>query len=213
MNVENRVNQESGATMENPSPSARQGDSSLPGAGEDRRRFLAQAITLVLGTVSLLVPAVVGIVAYLNPLRWKGQTGEWVRLASLEMLPKDGTPRTFSVIADRTDAWNRFPNEPIGAVFLRRTGDEAKPVLALQVICPHAGCSIQYIKSAEGGYFFCPCHRASFDLSGERLHVKSNKSPRGLDELEVDKERARQGEIRVKFQNFKMGISDPEPRT
>ena len=172
-------------------------------ASADRRGFFAQAITLVLGTVSLLVPAVVGIVAYLNPLRQKGRAGVFMRLASLAELPEDGTPRKFSVIADRTDAWNRFPNEPIGAVYLRRTSDKADPVVALQVICPHAGCSVEYKASAEGGKFFCPCHSASFGLSGQRLD-KTSPSPRSLDTLEVKIENS---EILVKFQNFESGTA------
>lgn len=172
-------------------------------AAEGRRGFFARAITLVLGTISLLVPAVVGIVAYLNPLRQKGQAGVFMRLASLAELPEDGTPRKFSVVADRTDAWNRFPNEPIGAVYLRRTSDKADPVEALQVVCPHAGCSVEYKTSADGGKFFCPCHSASFGLSGQRLD-KTSPSPRSLDTLEVKIENA---EVLVKFQNFESGTA------
>ena len=81
------------------------------------------------------------LLAALNPLRQKSQSGQFMRLASLDLLPEDGTPRKVAVIADRTDAWNRYPAEPIGAVFLRRSGGD---VLALQVICPHAGCSIGF---------------------------------------------------------------------
>jgi len=163
----------------------------------------------VLGTVSLLVPAVVGIVAYLNPLRQKGHTGVFMRLASLAELPEDGTPRKFSVVADRTDAWNRFPNEPIGAVYLRRTSDKADPVAALQVICPHAGCAVEYKASAEGGKFFCPCHGASFGLSGQRLD-KTSSSPRSLDTLTVKIENS---EISVKFQNFESGTAKKVEKT
>jgi len=170
-------------------------------ADENRRGFLAQAIAVVLGAVALLVPAVVGIVAFLNPLRQKGLAGEFMRLTSLDVLPEDGTPRKFPIIADRTDAWNRFPNEPVGAVFLRRTGEKQQPVAALQVVCPHAGCSVQYQASPEGGKFFCPCHAASFDLAGMRLD-KTSPSPRDLDTLEVKIENS---DVLVKFQNFETG--------
>ena len=91
------------------------------------------------------------------------------------MLPDDGTPRKVPVIADRTDAWNTYPAEPIGAVFLRRTGGK---VTALQVICPHAGCSINFEGSAAAGKFFCPCHAASFDLAGKRTDRDLAQSPR-----------------------------------
>ena len=88
-----------------------------------------------------------------------------MRWTSLDTLPDDGTPRKVAVIADRTDAWNRFVNEPIGNVFLRRAGQTGE-VVALQVVCPHAGCSINYQATDAGGKFFCPCHAASFDLTG-----------------------------------------------
>src|SRR5574340_789720 len=167
--------------------------------GETRRGFLAQAVAILGGAVALLVPAAAGIVAFLNPLRQKSQVGDFVRLTTLEVLPEDGTPRKFPIIADRVDAWNRFPKEPIGAVYVRRTGKNQ--VEALNVICPHAGCAIQYEASADGGRFFCPCHAASFDLAGTRLDATS-PSPRPLDTLEAKVE----GDaVLVKFENFKTG--------
>lgn len=192
--------------MENPSePLAGQ---SQPAAdepaccGENRRGFIAQAIALVVGTVTIVVPAVVGIVAFLNPLRQRSQAGMAVRLTTLDVLPEDGTPRKFPIIADRVDAWNRFPNEPIGAVYLRRSG--AKAVEAIQVTCPHAGCKVKFEATADGGKFFCPCHGASFDLSGKRLDATS-PSPRDLDTLDVEIRDA--GDVWVKFQDFQTGTS------
>ncbi|HYW79289.1 MAG TPA: Rieske (2Fe-2S) protein [Thermoguttaceae bacterium] len=173
---------------------------------EDRRGFLAKAVAVVAGTVALAVPAVVGIVAALNPLRQKSQSGLLLRLTSLDALPEDGTPRKFPIIADRTDAWNRFPNEPIGAVYLRRTG--AKSVEAVQTVCPHAGCSVQFTAGSgeedAGGKFFCPCHAASFDLAGKRLDATS-PSPRDLDTLEV--EIRNETDVWVKFEDFQTGTA------
>lgn len=185
--------------------------SSADDVAEDRRGFLAQTATLVLGGLGLLVPAVTGIVAFLNPLRQKSRAGSFLRLTSLEVLPEDGTPRRFPVVAERTDAWNRYPKEPIGAVFLRRTGDAKEPVKALQVVCPHAGCFIEYRATPEGGKFFCPCHAASFDLEGKCLE-KPSESPRPMDTLEVDPKRLKEGEVCVKFQNFRTGTSQKVER-
>ena len=178
--------------------------------GDDRRGFIVKASALVLGAVSLLAPVATGVVAFFNPLRQKAQGGRAVRLASLHVLPEDGIPRKFPVIADRTDAWNRFPNEPIGAVFLRKTGNKDRPVEAINVVCPHAGCSIQYSGSPEGGKFFCPCHTASFDLAGKRLDANS-PSPRDLDTLDVQIDNGT--EIWVKFQDFRTGTSRKTART
>jgi menaquinol-cytochrome c reductase iron-sulfur subunit len=162
---------------------------------------LGQALAVLCGGFALLVPAAVGAVSFLNPLRQKSQSGQLMRLAALDLLPSDGTPQKVSVIADRTDAWNRYPAESIGAVFLRRNGDK---VTALQVICPHAGCSINFEGSVKEGKFFCPCHAASFDLSGKRTDATS-PSPRDMDTMEV--EIRNKNEVWVKFQTFGLGTA------
>jgi len=173
-------------------------------AGSRRRSFLGQAAALLFGGVALLAPALTGIAAFLNPLRQKGQSGQFMRLASLDALPDDGTPRKVPVIADRTDAWNRFPAEPIGAVFLRNIKGN---LTALQVICPHAGCSINYESGAQGGKFFCPCHTANFDLEGKRADAVS-PSPRDMDALEVELRGEKKNEVWVKFQTFGTGTAN-----
>ena len=167
-----------------------------------RRGFIA----IVLGLVALATPLLVGVITFFNPLRQKGQAGSFFRIATLDALPEDGTPRKFPVIADRKDAWTIFPNEPIGSVFLRRTkkeNAEAVDVQALCVICPHAGCFITY--DEKNNEFLCPCHTANFDLSGRRTDAQS-QSPRDMDVL--DEVEIRNGnEIWVKFQNFRTGSS------
>jgi menaquinol-cytochrome c reductase iron-sulfur subunit len=168
---------------------------------------LAQGIALALGATAYAVPAASGVVAGLNPLRLKDATGSFLRITSLEMLPSDGVPRKFPVIAERVDAWTRAV-EPIGAVYLRRTGE--REVEALQVVCPHAGCTIELkdVADEQTGAkslgFSCPCHKAFFDLSGKLLQAVS-PSPRALDTLEVKIEG---NDILVLFQNFKLGTPD-----
>ena len=174
---------------------------------EARRGFVAKAATLLLGGAVLAVPALTGLIAWLNPLRQKSQAGQSLKLATLAALPEDGTPRKFPVIADRTDAWNRFPNEPIGAVFLRLIGE--KQVEAYQVVCPHAGCSITTEGSGEAAKFFCPCHEAYFALDGKRLDSPS-PSPCDMDTLTV--EIKNEDEIWVKFENFETGTSQKKAK-
>jgi Rieske Fe-S protein len=188
--------------METPPQTPSDNDSPTDDAADSRRGFLAEAVALALGAVTLIAPAAVGVVAFLNPLRMRSRGGDYMKLTSLEVLPEDGTPRRFPVIADRTDAWNYFPNEAIGAVFLRRTGQNE--VSAFQVVCPHAGCAIQYQESPEGGKFTCPCHTADFDLGGKRLGATS-PSPRDMDSLETKIEE--NGEVFVKFETFETGTS------
>jgi Rieske Fe-S protein len=169
--------------------------------GATRRGFLAGVVAWVCGAIALAVPLATGIVAFLNPLGQRSRRGELMPLASLDMLPEDGTPKKFPVIRGHTDAWTRFPAEAIGAVFLRRAGGE---VLAFQVVCPHAGCSIDFERSSAGGKFFCPCHAASFDLSGKRTGATS-PSPRDMDSLAV--EIHDKSEVWVKFETFTVGTA------
>ena len=163
-----------------------------------RRNFIKKACAIVIGAVVGFVPAVSGLMVFFDPLRRRSQDGDAVHVASLNSLPQDGVPRKFSVIADHTDAWNRTPRVPIGAVYLRRIGD--KQIQAFNVICPHAGCFVDYDLSRKG--YHCPCHNSSFGVDGKIADPKS-PSPRGLDELEV--EIRSDNEIWVKFQNFRAG--------
>ncbi len=173
------------------------------GAPDPRRGFLAKTAAIIVAGISLAVPALAALAAYLNPIRQRSPGGEFFRLTALAALPEDGTPRRFPVITDRVDAWNRYPREPIGAVWLRRTGEKNDPVAAFQVVCPHAGCIIGLDTTPEGVRFFCPCHVAGFDLEGRRTD-RPSPSPRDMDALEVD---VRDGDVWVKFENFILGSS------
>jgi hypothetical protein len=104
------------------------------------------AATLI-GAFVGIVPFAAGLATFFDPLLRRKQAGgtdnerQPLRVASLEALPADGTPVQVPVIADLTDAWNREPNQPIGAVYLRREGDK---VTCFNAICPHAGCFVGY---------------------------------------------------------------------
>ena len=180
-----------------------------PPASSDRRGFLAKLLALGLGAVALAVPTLSALAAFLNPWRQKGEadksTGKWIRVAALAGLPADA-PQRCSVIADRSDAWNRYPDEAVGAVFLCRGKDN--DVRALQTICPHNGGCVSYDPQQKN--FYCPAHGALFDLQGRRLDAKSI-SPRDLDTLEVQ---IRDGtEVWVKFEKFQDGTAEKIART
>ena len=99
-------------------------------SAEGRRGFIQKCLAGIIGAVIGIVPAAAGLCMLLDPLRRKSANAGAVRVTSLEALPADGLPRKFSVIADRTDAWNKFPQVPVGAVYLRRTpGGKLEPDL------------------------------------------------------------------------------------
>ena len=95
--------------------------SSSPAPG--RRSFLKQSLAALLGATAGLVPVVASLTVFLDPLRRRSGSSDFLRITSLEALPPDGQPRKFAVVADRLDGWNKFPNVPIGAVYLRRLPD------------------------------------------------------------------------------------------
>jgi menaquinol-cytochrome c reductase iron-sulfur subunit len=174
----------------------------------DRRNFLTKAAAIVIGGLATVVPAVSGLFLFFDPLRRararKSETGGAVLVATLGSLPENGEPRKFSVLATKVDAWNRTANVPIGAVYLQRLpGDKVR---AFNVVCPHAGCFVDY--RPRQNHYFCPCHNSSFSPDGKVLDPKS-PSPRPLDDLPVEVREG--GEIWVKFQNFRAGVHEKIP--
>ncbi len=176
-------------------------------AAPERRRFLTKLLALVFGSVAGLVPVGAGLRVFTSPLAKAGtgglggnaaQNNNAVHVANLDLLPEDGVPRKFPVVADRRDAFSVYPHVPVGAVYLRRGKDQT--VTALNVACPHAGCFVDFVPG--NGRYFCPCHGSTFELSGA-IHDAASPSPRGMDTLEV--EVRNNSEVWVKFQNFVAG--------
>jgi cytochrome b6-f complex iron-sulfur subunit len=56
---------------------------------------------------------------------------------------------------------------------------ESTKVVALSAVCTHLGCLVKY---RGGGVILCPCHAASFDLSG---NVTGGPAPRPLPSYSV----------------------------
>ena len=173
-------------------------------AQPERRSFFKKAGAGLFATVALLSPVAAGLASFLAPVRRKTKAGGFVRITSLQALPADGRPVKLLVISNRTDAWTRSPDMPIGAIYLRRTGPES--VTAFNIACPHAGCFVEYRADLPG--FLCPCHNSSFALDG-KINSPGSPAPRGLDELEVQIREG--GEVWVKFQNFRAGTAEKSP--
>ncbi len=146
---------------------------------------------------------------FADPLRRRssgdGDGDGFIRIANLAAVPDNGEPQQFAVIADRVDSWNKFPNEPIGVVYLVRNEGEQTPT-AFNAICPHAGCFIGY--AAGRSVFQCPCHNSAFALDGSI--IQPSPSPRTMDVLECTvRKQGGENEVWVKFQNFYAGRPDP----
>src|SRR6267378_2327121 len=135
---------------------------SAVGAAGGRRDFLKKAAAALIGTVLGLIPLAAGVMVLLDPLRRKAGGSGAIRVTTLDALPDDGVPRKFPVLATRIDAWNRFSEVPVGAVYLRRTNDGK--LQALNVVCPHAGCFVDFLAARNS--FLCPCHNSTFTVVG-----------------------------------------------
>ena len=183
-------------------------DSSSP---DSTRRGFFEIASIVLGAVLGIGPALIGLVAFLDPLRRTPArpishqkhasrgAAAMIRVASLDALSL-GAPQRFLVIDDQIDAWNFTADQPIGAVYIEKLSDSK--VRVFNTTCPHAGCSV----ACNGIEFRCPCHNSSFNLDGSKLVSESgreNPSPRDMDSLEY--ELRDEGEIWVEFKNFYTG--------
>src|SRR5215472_9636514 len=109
------------------------GEATIPEAPGCRRDFLTKVFAGIIGTILGLVPFAAGLLVFLDPLRRKATTTGALRVTTLEAIPDDGIPRKFPVLATRVDAWNKFSETPIGAVYLRRTSDGK--LQAFNVVC------------------------------------------------------------------------------
>jgi Rieske Fe-S protein len=112
-------------------------------------------------------------------------------------LQSDGFVKAV-VRTTRFDAWSKMDDVELATVWLRKREDGS--VLAFSSICPHLGCSVDYLPESRG--FNCPCHGSAFTSEGR---VISGPSPRPLDLLEA---RIEGGRVLVKLERFDSGSPD-----
>jgi cytochrome b6-f complex iron-sulfur subunit len=129
----------------------------LPAGGEFRRIRLTRRDLLRVGLGAAAgLAAGAGVISVLRsseatPLTGNGRSlvrdGEWVAVAALADLPKGAAVR-FSTVA-----------------FDGYVVNDAGTIRALSSVCTHMGCTLTY--RPEWWDLRCPCHGASFNLSGE----------------------------------------------
>jgi menaquinol-cytochrome c reductase iron-sulfur subunit len=172
-----------------------------------RRHLLYQIGSAILGTLIALILAVPGVAYILDPLRKRAANASASGFQKLPVTLNElpiGQPRQFPIIDARTDAWVKYPAEPVGSVWLIRQPDGHSPqVLAFTAECPHLGCAVNL--GADGTTFFCPCHTSSFTLEGKPTN---SIPPRPMDSLEVAPIASPASPIEVKFQRFRTGVPE-----
>jgi Rieske Fe-S protein len=173
-----------------------------------RRGFLLRFVTVVVGGLLALVPSAIAGVFLCNPILRRRNSeehdleGGFLPLAiSPSGVPADGTPVRVTVVTDRRDAWNVYPQQRIGNIWLRK--EEGGALIAYSTICPHLGCAVEY-RTANLD-FHCPCHNSQFTLAGQ----PTNKiPPRPLDELAT---KVVDGRVWVQYEKFRGGIKEKVP--
>ena len=181
----------------------------------ERREMMKKTAAVGIGGLLGLVPTIAGLMVFLDPLRKSAakEGADYVPVTPVDNLTADGPPQMFKIFADRRDAWNKYTNVPIGAVYLRLLAD-GKTVQALSAVCPHLGCAVDTRK--EGGYM-CPCHNSLFTEAGEidasQSGGKRIPSPRDMDTLDARVETvANTRMVMVKYQKFRAGIVAKVPK-
>lgn len=139
-----------------------------------RRDFLGIATFAIGGLIS----AVVGIpaVAYIvGPALKKEDTQNWIPLGAASKV-EIGVPTLFKTKIQQQAGWIMNEQELSFYVFT----ENGRDYVAMSNICTHLGCRVRWVE--DGELFFCPCHNAAFDKSGE---VAEGPPPRPLDRYSV----------------------------
>ena len=170
------------------------------------RRDLYRYGSVVLGGALAVGLAIPGVAYVLDPLRRRGESSATQKLTRLSAL-KPGVPQAFPIIAERQDAWVKYPPEPVGTVWLvRQPKGVNPPVVAFTAECPHLGCSIT--ETGDGKTFVCPCHLSKFDFRGKPLN---DLSPRPMDTLDVELTQDDDPGVVVRFTHYRPQTKEKIP--
>ena len=189
--------------------------------GVVERRSLLKWICGVIAAMCSVVVAVPVVRFLLGPLQRRDSLGTLVqRIALLEQVPVN-QPKQFAIQGNRRDGWTLHPKVAVGRVWLvRRTDVSVEPekaqVDAFSAECPHLGCIIGFTESKA--QFLCPCHQATFDLTGEIVGKDQtgfeNPSPRNMDTIPcrvVHDEKGDRWWVEVEFQKYEKGLAAKVP--
>ena len=139
----------------------------------NRRRFLNSLLGI--GVVGAAVSAFIPVFRYLQPLP-KAVGSAIVRLTRAQMTALSGKARSTIVRAETKKV----------IVF----DDDSSKVRALNAVCTHEGCLVQYLPGES--IIWCACHNGRYDLDGR---VISGPPPKPLARYEVKTDKS--GDITV----------------
>lgn len=162
-----------------------------------RRSYLGWLLGLCTAGVGAVLAA--PLVRFsLYPLRAKTTEVKWSEVGPMTDFNSITGPVQRSVTVEQVDGWRKAVSEKIVYVTKNRRGQ----LEVLSAVCPHLGCSVQWLGSKNE--FLCPCHGAEFAPDGARA---SGPAPRGMDSLESEVEN---GLLMVRYRYYRQLIPTKE---
>jgi menaquinol-cytochrome c reductase iron-sulfur subunit len=162
-----------------------------------RRSYLGWLIGLCsVGVGGLLSVPLLRFALY--PLTGRTTEIKWSDLGPVSDFGSRGTPIQRAVKVEQLDGWRKEISDKVVYV----TNGPKGQLQVLSAICPHLGCSVQWIASKH--QFVCPCHGAFFQSDGTRI---GGPSPRAMDTLDT---MVRDDRLMVRYQYFRQSVSTKE---
>lgn len=163
-----------------------------------RRSFLVYTTGAIVTLIGSLVSVPV-IGSFISPVLKKSPSGSWEKLGPLGKFIAE-EPKIAGIALVKRDGWieRRMPK----LVWVIRNGEEDFKVYNAQ--CTHLGCIVDWVP--ESSTFNSPCHGGVFATDDGR--VLAGPPPRPLDTLDYKIE---EGELLVKYQDFRLGIPEKIP--
>jgi Rieske Fe-S protein len=139
-----------------------------------RRNFLAIATGAIGGLIGIVI-AIPAVAYVVGPALQRRSQENWVRLGPTSKVEL-GNPTLFKTVVESQTGWIVSEDE----ISIYVLTEDGRDFIALSNICTHLGCRVRWI--SDQGQYFCPCHNAAFDKSGE---VASGPPPKPLDQYET----------------------------
>lgn len=139
-----------------------------------RRNFLAITTGAIGGLIGIVI-AIPAVAYVVGPALQRRSQENWVRLGPTSKVEL-GNPTLFKTVVESQTGWIVSEDE----ISIYVLTEDGRDFIALSNICTHLGCRVRWI--SDQGQYFCPCHNAAFDKSGE---VASGPPPKPLDQFET----------------------------
>lgn len=173
-----------------------------PGALDDvakstRRSYLGWLIGLCTAAVGAVLS--IPLLRFtLFPLTAHPTEAQWSDLGPVSDFAGASAPVQRTATVEQRDGWRSVVSDKVVYV----TKDPNGQLRVLSAVCPHLGCSVQWVNSRHE--FVCPCHGAAFGTDGTKL---GGPTPRAMDSLDTS---VRDGHLMVRYRYFRQLVPTKE---